>query len=144
MKALSSIDSFKETLVPIEIDKKRNGIVSLAFSGSGRHLAAVSKDGSLTIWTKKSGVWLENGFSSAGKVTAFAWGPSPKAAAMRGNKRMREYDGERNWRVLRRNCVGRQCLRSTEKRHISYAPALQVAPDGTTQRASYQLSENSR
>ena len=134
MKALSSIDSFKETLVPIEIDKKRNGIVSLAFSGSGRHLAAVSKDGSLTIWTKKSGVWLENGFSSAGKVTAFAWGPSPKAAAMRGNKRMREYDGEEIGVCCVETALVGSALRSTEKRHISCA-ALQVAPDGTTRAA---------
>ena len=134
MKAFSSIDSFKETLVPIEIDTKRNGIISLAFSGSGRHLASVSKDGALTIWTKKSGVWSENGFSSPGKVTAFAWGPSPKAAARRGNKRVREYDENEIGLCCVETAIGGVTLKSTDKRHISCA-ALQVAPDGATRAA---------
>ena len=134
MKAFSSIDSFKETLVPIEIETKRKGIISLAFSGSGRHLASVSKDGALTIWTKKSGVWSENGFSSTGKVTAFAWGPSPKAAARRGNKRIREYDENEIGLCCVETAIGGVALKSTDKRHISCA-ALQVAPDGATRAA---------
>jgi len=134
MKAFSSIGSFKETLVPIEIDTKRNGIISLAFSRSGRHLAAISKDGALTIWTKKSGVWSENGFSSTGKVTAFAWGPSPKAAAIRGNKRVREYDENEIGLCCVETTLGTGASKSTDKRHISCA-ALQVAPNGSTRAA---------
>ena len=134
MKAFSSIGSFKETLVPIEINTKRNGIISLAFSRSGRHLAAISKDGALTIWTKKSGVWSENGFSSTGKVTAFAWGPSPKAAAIRGNKRVREYDENEIGLCCVETALGTGASKSTDKRHISCA-ALQVAPNGSTRAA---------
>ena len=139
MKAFSSIDSFKETLVPIEIDTKRNGIISLAFSGSGRHLASVSKDGALTIWTKKSGVWSENGFSSTGKVTAFAWGPSPKAAARRGNKRVREYDENEIGLCCVETAIGGVASKSTDKRHISCW--LYKCPRRATSGAAHHLSK---
>jgi WD40 repeat protein len=85
--SFSSFRKFWETLVPIEFATKQNGIIALSFSRSGRHLAAVSKNGALTIWTKISGNWKEHDFTaSSGKVTAFAWGPSPTDNVSRNNR----------------------------------------------------------